>query len=285
MDSPGDWTASALFSPSKARAQQAQARDWASVDNWLSKQYGKRIPAFERNEETLQALLTLATLNEDADEHRGLVWKVQKAAPSAQAARSNDGDEHYRNLLEAMNSEDRDNLDAVAVTAAVLDADSTAAMYSRLCDLTAESFEISQQIDRAASQRAAIANEQARLEQLLKELNAPHFQAPDDVLEQSTEWVRNTKHLKAKLAEYDERLSVVRSVPSPSPTVEEIARQTSDLKTLREQMSALDTDLSVFGNLPSDPKVARFKLEGARKDLRDLVSRRDRLFENLAEND
>ncbi|KAK5716561.1 hypothetical protein LTR15_009452 [Elasticomyces elasticus] len=284
MDSPGDWTASALFSPSKARAQQAQARDWASVDNWLSKQYGKRIPAFERNEETLQALLTLATLNEDADEHRGLVWKVQKAALSAQAARPNDGDEHYRNLLEAMSSEDRENLDAVAGTAAVLDVDSTAAMYSRLCELTAESFEISQQIDSAASQHAAIAGEQARLEQLLRELNAPHFQAPDDVLEQTTEWVRNTKHFKAKLAEYDERLSVLRSVPSPSPTVEDFERQTSDLETLRGRLRTLETELSEFGNLPPDPKVARFKLEGARKDLRDLVGRRDRLFEDLAEN-
>ncbi|KAK4926562.1 hypothetical protein LTR49_006496 [Elasticomyces elasticus] len=280
MDSPGDWTASALFSPSKARAQQAQARDWASVDNWLSKQY-----AFERNEETLQALLTLAALNEDADEHRGLVWKVQRAALSAQTARCNDGDEHYRNLLGAMSNEDRESLDAVAGTAAVLDVNSSAAMYSRLCELTVESFELSQQIDRADSQRAAIANEQARLEQLLKELNAPHFQAPDDVLEQTTEWIRNTKHLKAKLAEYDERLSVLRSVPSHSPTGEEFARQSSDLEKLRDRMSALDTDLSAFGNLPSDPKVARFKLEGARKDLRDLVSRRDRLFENLAEND
>lgn len=39
MDSDADWAASALFSPSKARIAQAQARDWGFVDSWLAKRY------------------------------------------------------------------------------------------------------------------------------------------------------------------------------------------------------------------------------------------------------
>ena len=83
MDSDADWAASALFSPSKARIAQAQARDWGFVDSWLAKRYsGKRVPAFEKSEDTLEALLTLATLNESADEQRQAVDRVEQSALS-----------------------------------------------------------------------------------------------------------------------------------------------------------------------------------------------------------
>lgn len=71
----------ALFSPSKARQQQAQAKDWIFVDSWLSKKYHpKPVPSFERNEETLQALMTLVAFNERADEEQALVEKVERQA-------------------------------------------------------------------------------------------------------------------------------------------------------------------------------------------------------------
>lgn len=71
----------ALFSPSKARQQQAQAKDWIFVDSWLSKKYHpKPVPSFERNEETLQALMTLVAFNERADEEQTLVDKVERQA-------------------------------------------------------------------------------------------------------------------------------------------------------------------------------------------------------------
>lgn len=71
----------ALFSPSKARQQQAQAKDWIFVDSWLSRKYHpKPVPAFERNEETLQSLMTLVAFNERADEERALVERVERQA-------------------------------------------------------------------------------------------------------------------------------------------------------------------------------------------------------------
>lgn len=76
--------ASALFSPSKARQQQAQAKDWGYVTTWLRKKYfPKPIPNFERNEETLQALLNLAAFNERADEEQELIERVEREALSA----------------------------------------------------------------------------------------------------------------------------------------------------------------------------------------------------------
>lgn len=69
------------FSPSKARAQRAQAADWHHVDTWLSSKFqGRSVPAFERNEDTLRALLALVAANEKADEEREIVWAVERKA-------------------------------------------------------------------------------------------------------------------------------------------------------------------------------------------------------------
>lgn len=76
-----DWAATALFSPSKARQQQALAKDWSFIDSWLTKKYSpKPVPKFERNDETLQALLGLAAFNEKADEEQELIERLEEAA-------------------------------------------------------------------------------------------------------------------------------------------------------------------------------------------------------------
>ena len=80
---PSDLSPTALFSPSKARAQLAQAQDWHHVNTWLSTHYrgaSNRIPPFERNEATLKALLDLAAANERADEEVELVAGVKREA-------------------------------------------------------------------------------------------------------------------------------------------------------------------------------------------------------------
>lgn len=69
----------ALFSPSKAAQQRAQAHDWQHVEAWLSSLYPNRaLPTFERNEETLKVLLALAAANERADEEAALVQALEE---------------------------------------------------------------------------------------------------------------------------------------------------------------------------------------------------------------
>src|SRR5438045_1541022 len=71
----------AIFSPSQARQQLVQAKDWNYVDTWLSSHYGGRpAPPFERNSETLKVLLALAAYNEAADEERDLLQKLEVKA-------------------------------------------------------------------------------------------------------------------------------------------------------------------------------------------------------------
>jgi len=71
----------AIFSPSVARLAAATAKDWNYIDSWLSaKFHGRTPPPFERNPDTLKALLALAALNESADEERDLVARVEAEA-------------------------------------------------------------------------------------------------------------------------------------------------------------------------------------------------------------
>ncbi|KAI0098374.1 hypothetical protein F4814DRAFT_433686 [Daldinia grandis] len=80
----------AIFSPSVARAAASTAKDWSYIDTWLrsifanssssSSNRSSRPPPFERNPETLKALLALATANEAADEHREQLARVEEAA-------------------------------------------------------------------------------------------------------------------------------------------------------------------------------------------------------------
>ncbi|KAK3718694.1 hypothetical protein LTR37_004911 [Vermiconidia calcicola] len=288
METPPDWTATALFSPSKARFQQAQARDWASVDSWLSKRYAsKRLPNFERNEDTLQALLTLATLNEGADEQRSLIDRVEKAALQAHSKRLN-GDAAAEADLQPLLSglEGDDALAVLAETVVCLNSPSVdlPTMANAVVDLTAQKFAAEQQVRRAEDQIRTLRSEQSKVSKLLNDLKDDAFQPPANLLELTADWTRNSKHLKAKVAEYDERLTTLRAIPRPKIRIEHVVSQTDDLVKSQARLAELQGELDAFQSLPSDPKAARAKLETAREELRRLTRQRDELFEHLVDD-
>ncbi|KAK4497200.1 hypothetical protein PRZ48_011650 [Zasmidium cellare] len=278
-----DWTADALFSPSKARAVQARAKDWAVVDSWLSKRYGPRIPNFERNEETLQALLTLANLNESADEQRGQVERIEKTALQALSRpRGVINDE----ILHAMQVElaNESHFDTLAEVIVSLDCPTSEAtkVGKRVIDLTLDHFELKQRLQRTEDQLDGLKKEQAYIEGLLQELKGEAFQPPGDVTETTAEWTKSAKQLKAKIAEYEDRLSASRPI-SAAGGIQTVQQKVDDISRLRSQLASLETDLRAYQDLPTDSRAARRKLEEARGELRALTNKRDKLFESMAE--
>jgi hypothetical protein len=90
----------ALFSPSKAAAQRAQAQDWHTIDVWLSSKYqGRSVPIFERNEETLATLLALVKVNEKADEERELIVGVWREGLAELSGKGREGSENVSNIF------------------------------------------------------------------------------------------------------------------------------------------------------------------------------------------
>ncbi|OAA54489.1 hypothetical protein SPI_08735 [Niveomyces insectorum RCEF 264] len=82
----------AIFSPSIARLASSTAKDWNYVDSWLaSKFHGRSPPPFERNPDTLKALVALAALNESADEDRDLLANLESSALQALSGNQDTG--------------------------------------------------------------------------------------------------------------------------------------------------------------------------------------------------
>lgn len=282
-----DWTATALFSPSKARVQQAQAKDWAAVDAWLAKQYAplKRPPTFERNEETLQALLDLATLNERADEQRALVDRVHKAAlQSLSKADSHSGTDDLMALFKHLNVDVA--LTSLAEAAVALDVPDVriGTLASAIADLTSQHFVAEQMLQRAEDQLRAIRAQRRKADEQLKQLQSDSFRAPANLVEQTAEWMRSAKQLKAKIAEYDERLASARAAGAPKVKLEDISRQAEELSAQQARLRELQAHLQVFQDLPADARAARRVLETARDDLRAVTKKRDALFGGLVDD-
>lgn len=289
MDNDADWAASALFSPSKARIVQAQARDWGFVDSWLVKRYsGKRVPVFERNEQTLEALLTLATLNESADEQRQAVDRVEQSALFGfEKQRSGPSEDVYQAILRHFGQEGDESLETLAKSTLVLDAPSnatTADLASSSINLQTECFDLAQQQARLKDQKAALQREANRLKSLLRELKDDNFRPAPEIVEQTVEWSKGSKHLKAKIGEYDDRLSALRSAGAPSPTVEQVAQRSENLRAQQMRLTGLEAELKAYQSLPTNAREARAALEESRDELRRLTQRRDKLFEQLVQS-
>ena len=288
MDSDPAWDNSNFFSPSKARAAQAQAKDWASVDSWLAKRYpSKRLPPFERNEETLQALLELATLNDSADEQRSLVDRIEKASLQAMSRRKAGESEGNAEILKSLMAdlsgcESLDGLAEAMVSLSCSDAD-ISTLARATADLTAQQFDAEQQALRGDAQLQAIKSEQAKVSAQLEDLKRDDFEPRSNLPELTTEWIRNTKQLKAKIGEYDDRLAGLRAMQQPSVKLEDVASMVTDMTSQQQRLEELSSQLKAYQSLPSDPKAARATLEKARANLRTKVKERDELFERLVD--
>lgn len=281
-----DWAASALFSPSKARIAQAQARDWGFVDAWLSKRYGgKRLPAFERNDETLEALLALATLNEGADEQRVAVDRVEQAAFFGyERQRTGASEDVYQAIVRNLDQKGDESLEVLANAAIALNAPpnaSVADLAASSIDLQTQNFDLSQQQARLKDQIAALQREANRLRALLREIKDDAFRPAPDLAEQTVEWSKGSKHLKAKIGEYEDRLAALRSAGSPPITVDQVAQQSEALRAQRSQLAGLAAELKAYQSLPTNAREAKATLEQSRDELRQLTQRRDKLFEEL----
>ncbi|WPG97638.1 Hypothetical protein R9X50_00041800 [Acrodontium crateriforme] len=283
MEGTSEWTASSLFSPSKARAQQAQAKDWALVDDWLARKTGNKASSFERNEETLQPLLYLANLNERADEQRLLIEQVEKASLKSLHGRKDCQYQGYQMILAHLTDNGETSLEALAESFVLLDATNPSETAGNLSNLSIRHYEAREQLTRTEVQLDAIRREHDRLASVMKAIKCNDFSAAPNLPEDTVEWARSAKHLKAKIGEYEERLNAFRATTGPLTTCEDISEQTESLLKDQSRLDVLTTQMKAFQSLPPDRTAAMAKLEYARDELRKLTKQRDQLFEGLVD--
>ncbi|RAK89539.1 hypothetical protein BO79DRAFT_287081 [Aspergillus costaricaensis CBS 115574] len=284
MDSP-------LLSPAKARQAAIQAKDWAYVNAWLSRQYAPNpVPSFERNEDTLRTLLALAAANDTADEEATVLHQArEQAVESFKAQEENEVKQKVEILHEVEHSLDdngRRNLDDLAETTAVLGAlgTSTRDLGQSIIELTVEEFDAQQQMSRVQALHEYLGRELATLREQLLDLKTNEvYETPANLPALTAEWTRETKLLSAKAGEYQDRIASLQRNRSKGPTLEEVIAEEQTVIRMLESTKTLVERVKKLHDLPSDIPGARAQYKELEQELDRLTQQRNTTSEKLAE--
>ncbi|KAI0836134.1 hypothetical protein F5Y06DRAFT_110303 [Hypoxylon sp. FL0890] len=312
----------AIFSPSVARAAASTAKDWSYVDSWLRSKYAGssinrgRPPTFERNPETLKALLALATANEAADEDREQLARVEEAALAEvqasereQEARRRrveaeqqqqepgsatlDGELLASDLLAAIESnlskEGKAALDAMASMAVDLGVayPTPEKLGAKFVELQGRALELEDSIERVNLLQRYLDRESARMESFLEELHhGEAYQPAPDLAKQNLELQRKIKGMTSRIPELRQQvISLEKTVGLPRLTVEDVRKEEEAYLELLARKKDLDAQVKAFAGLPPDIEAARMELEALRAELRGATEQRDENFEKLVERE
>jgi HAUS augmin-like complex subunit 1 len=282
---------SAIFSPSVARQQLAAAKDWNYIDSWLSTKFnGKTPPPFERNNDTLKALLALAALNETADEERELLARVEaKALQELQAKDEADLNAQLLHSIEAsLPREGRSSLEAlstlsVAMNQALPDIEK---LGRSIIDLQVSACDLDQASERVSILEKHLSKELETINALVKELQSDAYQPSPDLTKQTIDHQRKTKALASKLPELKDRVaSLSASLGTSKVTIQDVKEEEDKFKSLMALVKDLEVQVKSYHGLPQDTDLARLELESVRVELRDLTHQRDSMFEGLVERE
>ncbi|KAF7585320.1 hypothetical protein BBP40_011243 [Aspergillus hancockii] len=282
MDSP-------LLSPAKARQAAIQAKDWAYVNSWLSRQYAPNpVPSFERNEDTLRTLLALAAANDAADEEATVLHHAREHAIQGFKAREESEEKQKKEILDelelCLDDNGRQDLDELAKSAAALGAVNikTEHLGQSIIELTKEEFSVQEQIAKVDMLHDYLQRELARLRQQLEELKSnPAYEVPSNLPAMTAEWTRGTKLLTAKVGEYHDKIAALKRNRSKGPTLEELVAEEEDVTKLMGTVQKLEHTLQLFHDLPKDLQGARAKYRELEGELDEIIQQRDFIFERL----
>ncbi|KAG6357898.1 hypothetical protein INS49_013781 [Diaporthe citri] len=264
----------AIFSPTIARLAASTAKDWNYVDGWLASKYnGRTPPQFERNPETLKALLALATLNETSDENRHLVSQLDavalqdiKTARDAKHAAGDEDeqvpidlatfkDEFYAAIEDNLTTEGRTALDAMASSAAHLDMayPEPARLAQAMLDLQTRIFDLEQAAARVGTIQSLAESESARLGELLAEVRGDEYRPPADLARQNLDLQRKIKAMAKRLPEVQDKVaSLARTVGVPDPTIQQVREEEGKYLESLDLRRRLDQQVHEFEGLPAD---------------------------------
>ncbi|KAK0611138.1 hypothetical protein B0T14DRAFT_441108 [Immersiella caudata] len=290
----------AIFSPSVARLVASTAKDWNYIDSWLSNLFHPRSPpSFERNPDTLRALLALALANETANEERAVLSRLESTsldslnAPGAADADADPLATAQSAILTSLSS----NLSREGTTA--LNTMATLAtemgityptpgdIAQRMASVSATLASLEQMEERVQILSRYIDSEAAKMKALVRELKQDEGYRPAAGLaKENLEAQRKIKAMSARLPELKERVSsLAKSVGMPNPTIEQLRREEEAYLECLAERNALDAEVRSFQGLPHDTDQARQELESLRSELRHITERRDAVFEGLVERE
>ncbi|KAK4642001.1 hypothetical protein QC761_505850 [Podospora bellae-mahoneyi] len=317
----------AIFSPSVARAAASAAKDWSYIDTWLARKFpsNRPPPPFERNADTLKALLALAAANEAADEERALLLRFE-AETLAQLQKHQPKDDLLTTSRESILTSLEDSLTREGSTALTslaqlsLQLNSSpspnpVSLASELLSLQSQLAELEQTLARIDVLTSYISSESEALSKLSSEIDArPRPSSSHSEEENNNNNLDDNSNTATKKSEgYHPHPSLAKSnlaaqrriktlaarvqelfahaSPNPSAdrdqsvSIQEIHAQEQAYLRLLQQKKELDAQLAGFAGLPHDIDAAREELENLRIELTRVTERRDSVFEGLVERE
>ncbi|CAK7274341.1 hypothetical protein SEPCBS119000_006119 [Sporothrix epigloea] len=270
----------AIFSPSVARLASSAAKDWNYVDNWLVEKFpGRSPPPFERNSETLKALVTLAALNETVDDDRQLLVSAESSVLQTLTETtiddkhaSNDGNagtpalstspaimaENIRAAIEgALSREGRLALDSLAATSVELGvAYPTPDLLGRkVAESQTRLFQLEQALLRTSSLSNHVGDESTNLQYLSNFQEHPGCRPSSSLAKANIELQRKVKRETARIQEASNKSSGLRlSLEVSVPLIEE---EEAAYLSLLAYDEVLCKQIQYFENPPSDKNLAR----------------------------
>lgn len=286
-----------LISPTKARQDAAEAQSWAYVSSWLTKKYAPQaVPRFERNPETLAALLDLAAANVAADKEAQLVQRAEEAElrryQEAERGRRRGGGSISTEILDALegalDERGRHALNGLAEASLLLGVPSAdfVAMGERIIALSQEKFEHEAHLTKIADLLSRLEAEIAMAERSTREMHSKVDEATEEGIQQRTlQLKRETKQFTAKAAEYAERATALEKYKITCPGIDTVKQQEETVKQTQARIRALKKKIAGYHNLPPDLEAARAEFQRAQAELDDVKRERDKVFENMVEPD
>ncbi|CAD0107100.1 unnamed protein product [Aureobasidium uvarum] len=284
-----------LFSPSKAAEQQRLAKDWNYVHQFLRQKYPspQKVPRFEENEETLKALLALAAWNERGDEAWGQLCGIEEMGVrelEEMEERTHNTTNTLNNTLttslqSSLSANGITDLTAQATTAVTLNTTTTSAttLATTLLTLSTTLSSLNNQLSATQTLKANLLTHQSSLQTEHQTLTSQAFQTESNLPKRTAEVSRQTKVLKAKVAEYDERLRNASDGGAEIPEVllAEVEASKTGLGMLMKRLSDVESRIEVFEGVPPEAKEVRRVMQDLRAELEGWVMKRDGMFEGL----
>jgi HAUS augmin-like complex subunit 1 len=207
-----------------------------------------------------------------------------------------EGEKLLQTITAHLTPQGADALQALAATAVSINAPSAhpETLAHALIAHTSTSQTLTNNIAHIEALQRYLDTQHALLRSQLKELQTnPAFTAPPALPRQATEQARQTKHLRTKVREYEDRLASFqaqqgRNAATPASkdvgsaeAIAEMLEQQAGLDALARKVEGLEKEVDEFAGLPADREAARREVAKLEVEVDNVRRRRDALFEGL----
>jgi HAUS augmin-like complex subunit 1 len=160
-------------------------------------------------------------------------------------------------------------------------------MALQLVNLSRSESDIAQQLARVEMLHQRLKSEHALAQELLDKLHGEAFQPTPGLVEKTVDWGRGGKQAGLKRSEYRERSARLeheaRGKRGKEMGLKELKVEERELRDLEARVRGLEGRVRGFEGLPPDKEMALLEVERMRRELEELVRKRDGMFEGLVE--